>query len=55
MVRMLAPIGVSHLSTFTGRQTAVLNDRVVEVSAEDAGPLKGAGFTEVKQQTKSVC
>lgn len=47
MVRMLAPTGIGALSTLSGRQITVPNDRIIEVSEEDAGPLRGGGFTDV--------
>jgi hypothetical protein len=38
------------------RDNAVPTDRIVEVSAEDAGPLRGApGWMEVKGQMEAVC
>jgi hypothetical protein len=53
---MLAPVGCGALQTFTGRHITIPSDRVVEVSGEDAGPLRGApGWREVKGQVEAVC
>jgi hypothetical protein len=55
MVRMLAPVGVGALYTFTGRNITIPNDRIIEVSAEDAGPLMRApGWTEVAREAEAV-
>jgi predicted phage terminase large subunit-like protein len=56
MVRMLAPVGCGGVQTFTGRRITIPNDRIVEMSEEDAGPLRRApGWTEVKMQMEAVC
>jgi hypothetical protein len=55
MVRMLAPVGVGSLYTFTGRNITIPNDRIVEVSAEDAEPLRRApGWMEVAREAEAV-
>jgi hypothetical protein len=55
MVRMLAPVGVGSLYTFTGRQITIPDDRIVKVSAEDAAPLKRVpGWAEVKREMEAV-
>jgi predicted phage terminase large subunit-like protein len=55
MVRMLAPVGVGALYTFTGRNITIPNDRIVELSADDAGPLRRApGWTEVAREAEAV-
>jgi hypothetical protein len=55
MVRMLAPVGIGALQNFTGRHITIPNDRIVEVSAEDAGPLKRApGRMEAKMEMEAV-
>jgi Terminase RNaseH-like domain len=48
MVRLLAPIGVGSLQTWSGRHLTVPEDRIVEVSTYDAGPLNRAGSLEVE-------
>jgi hypothetical protein len=46
MVRLLAPVGMGEVQTYSNRHIRVPDDRVVELSAEDAGPLKRAGWME---------
>jgi hypothetical protein len=48
LIRIQAPVGTSHVHTYSGRQLGVPPDRVLEVSESDAGPLLGwAGFTRI--------
>ena len=47
LVRLLAPPGRTHVITITGRQILIPNDRILELSREDALPLLSAGFTWV--------
>jgi len=47
LVRLLAPPGRTHVITMNGREHLVPNDRIIEVSAEEARSLLGAGFTRV--------
>ncbi len=43
-VRMLAPIGISHVQTLSGKSVAVPNDRIILLTERDAAPLVAAGF-----------
>jgi predicted phage terminase large subunit-like protein len=47
MFRLLAPVGISHAYTITGRGIMIPNDRIIEVDQEEMGPLIGAGFLKV--------
>jgi predicted phage terminase large subunit-like protein len=47
MVRLKAPSGITHVITLTGRTVAVNLDRTIEVSEEDARPLRAAGYADV--------
>jgi predicted phage terminase large subunit-like protein len=47
LVRLLAPPGHTHVITMKGRQMLIPNDRIIELSEEDARPLLNAGFTRV--------
>jgi len=49
MVRLLAPAGIAEVQTYSNRHIRVPDDRVVELSAEDAAPLKRAGWMEVER------
>ncbi|MEA2980841.1 MAG: hypothetical protein QOF09_2664 [Alphaproteobacteria bacterium] len=47
MVTLKVPAGISHVCTITGRQVMVRPDGTIEVSAEEAAPLRWHGFHEV--------
>jgi predicted phage terminase large subunit-like protein len=47
LVRLLAPPGRTHVITMKGRQMLIPNDRIIELSEEDARPLLNAGFSRV--------
>jgi hypothetical protein len=47
MVKLKAPVGISHVSTLSGRQLAVRVDGTIEVSESDALPLLRGGFTRL--------
>lgn len=47
LVRLLAPPGISHVQTWSGKQISVPNDRIITVTERDAGPLIGAKFTKI--------
>ena len=49
MVRLLAPVGMGEVQTYSNRRIRIPDDRVVELSAEDAAPLKRAGWMEVER------
>ena len=49
MVKLRAPTEVTHVYTMTGQQVA-LRDGMVEVSAENRGPLMAAGFTLINEE-----
>ena len=52
MVRLRIPDGITHVHTFSGNPIRAPSDRpghrIIELSAEDAAPLKRAGWTEVE-------
>ena len=48
MVRLRVPEGVTHVYTLSGRTIMVTSLRIIEVSAEDAAPLRLAGWSEVE-------
>ena len=50
MVRLLAPPGVSHVQVLSGKEIAVPNDRVIQVTEDDARPLIGAGFKRLSPE-----
>ena len=50
LVRLLVPPGQSHVITIKGRVLLVPPDRIIEVSAEDARPLLGHGFSRVNSE-----
>jgi hypothetical protein len=50
LVRLLVPPGQSHVITIKGRVLLVPPDRIIEVSAEDARPLLGHGFSLVNSE-----
>jgi hypothetical protein len=45
--RLLAPAGISHAYTITGREIMIPTDRIIEVDQEEMGPLIGAGFLKL--------
>jgi hypothetical protein len=47
MVKLQAPVGISHAQLWSGRHVTVPNDRIVEMTETDAGPLLGAGWVTV--------
>jgi hypothetical protein len=47
-VTLKAPVGISHVSTITGRQVMVRPDGTIDVSEEEAASLRGAGFQETR-------
>lgn len=49
MVKLRAPTEVTYVYTMTGQQVA-LRDGMVEVSAENRGPLMAAGFTLINEE-----
>jgi predicted phage terminase large subunit-like protein len=46
-VRMLAPEGPSHWGLMDGTMVSIPPDRIVLMTAENARPLRGSGWTEV--------
>ena len=46
-VRLLAPAGISHVRTLSGRALPVPNNRIIFVSESDTRPLIAAGFTRL--------
>ena len=50
MVRLLAPPGVSHVQVLSGKEIAVPNDRIIQVTEDDARPLIGAGFKRLSPE-----
>jgi hypothetical protein len=46
-IRLRAPAGISTVITITGRQISIPEDRVIEGSWEEMGPLIAAGFTKL--------
>jgi predicted phage terminase large subunit-like protein len=46
-IRLRAPEGVTHVHTYSGHSVGVPIHRIIELSAEDAAPLKRAGWKEV--------
>jgi hypothetical protein len=44
-VRIKAPPGIGAVKTFSGRRITIGEDRIVEMSAEDANCLIAAGWT----------
>ena len=50
MVRLVAPSGMSHVQLRSGRQVSVPADRLLEMTAADARPLRNAGWTEVERE-----
>jgi len=53
MVRLRIPDGVTYVHTFSGNPIRATSNRpghrIIELSAEDAAPLKRAGWTEVER------
>jgi hypothetical protein len=47
MLKLQAPVGISHVSTLSGRQIMVPCDRILEVTAEESKSLLGAGFQRI--------
>jgi predicted phage terminase large subunit-like protein len=47
MFRLSAPVGISNVTTITGRDILVPVDRVIEGSWEEMGPLIAAGFVKL--------
>ena len=47
IVRVLAPLGISHAHLWSGRQIVIPADRVVEMTAGDARPLFAGGWQVV--------
>jgi predicted phage terminase large subunit-like protein len=47
MFRLMAPIGISHAYTITGRAILIPADRIIEVNNEEMGPLIGAGYLKL--------
>jgi predicted phage terminase large subunit-like protein len=50
LVRLLAPLGITHVITMKGHQILIPNDRIIELSNEDAQPLLRAGFSRVDSE-----
>jgi predicted phage terminase large subunit-like protein len=50
LVRLLAPLGPTHVITIKGREILVPNDRIIQVSGEEAQWLLGAGFSRVDSE-----
>jgi hypothetical protein len=48
-VRLKAPPGVGAVQTFSGRRITIGEDRIVEMSAEDADCLIRAGWTKLAE------
>ena len=44
MIRMLAPIGCGGAHLYSGRDVTIWDDRIVEMTEEDARPLFRAGW-----------
>ena len=45
LIRVMAPLGTSHVHTLSGRRLGVPPDRVLEITESDARALRPAGFT----------
>src|ERR1700730_9807482 len=48
-VRLEAPLGIGAVQTFSGRRITIGEDRIVEMSAEDANCLIRAGWTKLAE------
>ena len=48
-VRLKAPPGIGAVQTFSGRRITIAEDRIVEMSEEDADCLIRAGWTKLAQ------
>ena len=48
-VRLLAPVGCGAVKTLSGRDIVIPADHIIEVDEDDAKPLRGAGFTDLKK------
>ena len=50
-VRVKAPQGIGSVQTFSGRHITIGEDRIVEMSSEDADCLIRAGWTKLAESS----
>jgi hypothetical protein len=50
-VRLKAPLGIGAVQTFSGRRITIGEDRIVEMSEEDANCLIPYGWTRLPEQS----
>jgi hypothetical protein len=54
-VRLFAPWGVTYFRTNACKDVAVPNNRIVELTFEEAEPLMRSGWLEAKDELKTAC